>query len=64
MASLPSWTLLAKTVLVLAAGLGLHRLLEPLRQDRHLHLPDLERLPDLLGGMGLVGAGLLVALNR
>jgi hypothetical protein len=26
-------------------------------------LPQLDRLPDLLGGLGLVGAGLLLAFN-
>jgi len=50
----------AKAALVLAAGVGLHRLLQPLRRRPWFRLPDLEGFPDLVGGMGVVGAGLLV----
>ena len=50
----------AKAALVLAAGVGLHRLLQPLRRRPWFHLPDLEGFPDLIGGIGVVGAGLLV----
>lgn len=57
-------TATAKTALVLLAGWGLHRLLEGLRWRERWRLPELERLSDLLGGIGVVGAGLLVILNR
>ncbi len=50
----------AKAALVLAAGMGLHRLLQPLRRRDWFRLPDLEAFPDLIGGIGVVGAGLLV----
>ncbi|MCP9799133.1 proton-conducting transporter membrane subunit [Cyanobium sp. Lug-B] len=50
----------AKATLVLAAGVGLHRLLHPLRHRPWFRLPDLEAFPDLVGGIGVVGAGLLV----
>ncbi len=50
----------AKAALVLAAGVGLHRLLQPLRRLPWFRLPDLEGFPDLVGGMAVVGAGLLV----
>ncbi|MEA5417461.1 proton-conducting membrane transporter, partial [Synechococcus sp. BA-132 BA5] len=50
----------AKAALVLAAGVGLHRLLQPLRRRSWFRLPDLEGFPDLIGGIGVVGAGLLV----
>ncbi len=50
----------AKAGLVLAAGMGLHRLLQPLRRSPWFRLPDLEGFPDLVGGIGVVGAGLLV----
>jgi multicomponent Na+:H+ antiporter subunit D len=64
-ASLPNLgAALLKTFLVVAAGLGLHRLLEPLRLMDRWRLPDLERFTDLIGSLGLVGAGLLVALQR
>jgi len=53
-----------KTALVLLAGLGLHRLLEPWRRKGSLALPNLEGFTDLIGGIGLVGAGLLVVMNR
>ena len=50
----------AKATLVLAAGVGLHRLLQPLRRRNWFRLPDVEVFPDLVGGIGVVGAGLLV----
>ncbi|MEA5443809.1 proton-conducting transporter membrane subunit [Cyanobium gracile] len=50
----------AKAAVVLAVGVGLHRLLQPLRRIAWLRLPDLEGFPDLVGGIGVVGAGLLV----
>ena len=53
-----------KTALVLLAGLGLHRLLEPWRRWGNLALPKLEGFTDLIGGIGLVGAGLLVMLSQ
>jgi multicomponent Na+:H+ antiporter subunit D len=57
---------IAKSALVLLGGWGLHQLLEGegLRQRLRLRLPELEGLSDLLGGIGVVGAGLLVILNR
>ena len=54
---------LAKVLAVLAAGAGveaLRRALAVLRLPA-VTLPDLERLVDLLGGMAVVGAGLLLA---
>ncbi|MCP9841837.1 proton-conducting membrane transporter [Synechococcus sp. J7-Johnson] len=54
----------ATAALVLLGGWGLHRLLEWLRLRERWRLPELERLSDLLGGIGVVGAGLLVILNR
>ncbi|MEB3350155.1 MAG: proton-conducting transporter membrane subunit [Cyanobacteriota bacterium] len=59
-----SWMVLAKAALILLAGLAVHHLLEPLRRRPPGRLPPMEQLPDLLGGMGLVGAGLLGALSR
>jgi multicomponent Na+:H+ antiporter subunit D len=53
----------AKAALVLAAGVGLHRLLQPLRCRPWFRLPDLEGFPDLVGGIGVVGAGLLVLMR-
>ena len=50
----------AKATLVLAAGVGLHQLLQPLRRRNWFRLPDVEGFPDLVGGIGVVGAGLLV----
>jgi hypothetical protein len=55
---------LAKTLAVLAAGAGAEALRRALARLRlpPLALPHLERLVDLLGGMALVGAGLLLAM--
>ncbi len=49
---------------VLALGLLLHLGLETLRNDGTPSLPQLDRLPDLLGGLGVVGAFLLVAMTK
>lgn len=57
-------TAAAKTALVLLGGWGLHHLLEAEGLRQRLRLPELEGLSDLLGGIGVVGAGLLVILNR
>ncbi len=54
----------AKSALVLLGGWGLHHLLEGERWRERLWLPELEGFSDLLGGIGVVGAGLLVILNR
>jgi multicomponent Na+:H+ antiporter subunit D len=54
----------AKTAMVLLGGWGLHQLLEGEGLRQRLRLPELEGLSDLLGGIGVVGAGLLVILNR
>jgi len=48
------------TALVFGLGLLLHVLLERLRSGGRQPLPDLERLQDLIGSLGLVGAGLLL----
>ena len=55
---------LPKTLAVLAAGAGAEALRRALARLRlqPLPLPHLERLVDLLGGMALVGAGLLLAM--
>ena len=55
---------LGKALAVLAAGAGLEALRRALAGARlpSLPLPNLERLVDLLGGMAVVGAGLLLAL--
>jgi multicomponent Na+:H+ antiporter subunit D len=50
-------------LLPLALGLLLHLGLEATRRAEPRTLPQLDRLPDLLGGLGLVGAGLLLAFN-
>jgi multicomponent Na+:H+ antiporter subunit D len=55
---------LAKSALVLLGGWGLHTLLEGWRLPERVRLPDLEGLSDLIGGIGVVGAGLLLILNR
>jgi multicomponent Na+:H+ antiporter subunit D len=54
---------LAKTLAVLAAGAGVEALRRALAGLRlpGVPLPDLERLVDLLGGMAVVGAGVLLA---
>ncbi|MEB3157251.1 MAG: proton-conducting transporter membrane subunit [Cyanobacteriota bacterium] len=51
-------------LVVLALGLLLHLGLETLRNDGIPSLPQLDRLPDLLGGLGVVGAFLLVAMAK
>jgi multicomponent Na+:H+ antiporter subunit D len=51
------------TALVFGLGLLLHLLLERLRSQGRQLLPDLEHLQDLIGSLGLVGAGLLLALR-
>lgn len=51
-----------RALAVLVAGLLLHLVLEQLGRGDRLSLPPLDRLPDLLGGLGLVGAGLLVMM--
>jgi multicomponent Na+:H+ antiporter subunit D len=51
------------SVLVLGLGIGLDQLLEQQRQRNPRALPSLDRLPDLVGGLGLVGAGLLLAIG-
>ncbi len=58
------WASFGKTALIVLAGLGLHRLLEGLRRRDALRLPDLEGFGDLLGSIGVVGAGLMVVLQR
>ena len=52
-----------KALVVLPAGVLLDQLLQRWRQRGTAALPQLDRLPDLLGGLGLVGAGLLLAIN-
>ena len=51
------------SALVLGLGIGLYQLLEQQRQRNPRALPSLDRLPDLVGGLGLVGAGLLLAIG-
>jgi multicomponent Na+:H+ antiporter subunit D len=58
------WASFGKTALIVLAGLALHQLLERLRRRQGLRLPDLEGFGDLLGGIGVVGAALLVVLQR
>lgn len=53
---------LLQALATLLIGLLLHLGLERLGRGDRLRLPPLDRLPDLLGGLGLVGAGLLVAM--
>ena len=56
---------LVKSLAVLAAGAGveaLRRLFSSLRLPA-IRLPDLEKLGDLLGGMAVVGAGLVLVLQ-
>jgi multicomponent Na+:H+ antiporter subunit D len=50
-------------LLPLALGLLLHLGLKALQRPEPRALPQLDRLPDLLGGLGLVGASLLLAFN-
>lgn len=52
------------SALLLGLGLALDQLLEQLRQPAARVLPSLDRLPDLVGGLGLVGAGLLLSIGR
>ena len=51
------------SLLGLGLGIGLDQLLEQQRQRNPRALPSLDRLPDLVGGLGLVGAGLLLAIG-
>jgi multicomponent Na+:H+ antiporter subunit D len=58
------WSSFGKTALIVLTGLAVHQLLERLRRRDGLRLPDLEGFGDLLGGIGVVGAALLVVLQR
>ncbi|MGA0021953.1 MAG: proton-conducting transporter membrane subunit [Vulcanococcus sp.] len=51
------------SVVVVVLGVALDQLLEQLRQPAPHTLPSLDRLPDLVGGLGLVGAGLLLSIG-
>ena len=51
------------SLVVLGLGIALDQLLEQQRSRNHRALPSLDRLPDLVGGLGLVGAGLLLAIR-
>ena len=51
------------SLVLLGLGLGLDQLLERRRQHVGHGLPSLDRLPDLVGGLGLVGAGLLLSIG-
>jgi len=51
------------SLVVLGLGIALDQLLEQQRSRSHRALPSLDRLPDLVGGLGLVGAGLLLAIR-
>ena len=51
------------SLIALLLGVGVDLLLERQRQRRSAALPSLDRLPDLVGGLGLVGAGLLLAIS-
>ena len=66
LAPLPAQGSLLKALAVLAAGMVLQLLLEPLRRrawpDQPVALPQLDRLNDLLGGMAVVGSLLMVLL--
>ena len=53
---------LLQALATLLIGLLLHLGLDWLGRGDRLALPPLDRLPDLLGSLGLVGAGLLVAM--
>lgn len=55
---------LLQALAVLGLGLLLHLGLERLRAGGCPELPQLDRLSDLLGGLGVVGAALLVAMAR
>ena len=54
---------LAMTGLAFALGLLLNRLLQPWRPALEHRWPDLESLQDLIGGLAVVGAGLLLSLH-
>ena len=54
---------LVQALLVLLFGVLLDLALERLPWRERLALPPLDRLPDLLGGLGIVGAGLVVAMS-
>ena len=60
----PALTTLAQTLVVLVLGVLLALALERWRWSERIALPQLDRLPDLLGGLGIVGAGLLVAMRE
>lgn len=60
----PALTTLAQTLVVLSLGVLLALALERWRWSERIALPQLDRLPDLLGGLGIVGAGLLVAMRE
>ncbi|MFO7628238.1 MAG: proton-conducting transporter membrane subunit [Prochlorococcaceae cyanobacterium] len=66
LAPLPPQGSLLKALAVLAAGVGLELLLELSRRAPaawpRLALPKLERLDDLLGGMAVIGAALMLVL--
>lgn len=51
---------LGKSLGVLLAGWAVHRLIQPFRAQ--LRLPDVERFDDLIGGMGIMGAAIVVML--
>jgi len=51
------------SLVLLGLGLGLDQLLERRRRHAGHGLPSLDRLPDLIGGLGLVGAGLLLSIG-
>jgi len=58
----PDAPALLQSLLVLALGVLLHLGRGRLNSGSGLDLPQLDRLSDLLGGLGVVGAGLLVAM--
>jgi len=58
----PEASALLQALAVLLLGVLLHLALERLRTGGGPELPQLDRLSDLLGGLGVVGAGLLVAI--
>ena len=51
------------SLVVLGLGLALDQLLERQRRRANQGLPSLDRLPDLVGGLGLIGAGLLLSIG-
>jgi hypothetical protein len=51
------------SLVLLGLGLVVDQLLERRRQQVSHGLPSLDRLPDLMGGLGLVGAGLLLSIG-